>query len=180
MGDPMSEDTQVGPITTYPQYEKVLSYLQIAQDEGVDCVLGGDKATRPECGEGWFVEPTIYTNVDNSMRIAQEEVFGPVLSVIPFKDEEEAIAIGNDVVFGLAAGIWTQSIRRAIELPKKLQAGTVWVNMYRAVSYMAPFGGYKQSGLGRENGQEAIREYMQTKTVWLSTSEEVPNPFIMR
>ena len=180
MGDPMSKDTQVGPVTTYPQYEKVLSYLQIAHDEGVDCVLGGDKATRPECGQGWFVEPTIYTNVDNSMRIAQEEVFGPVLSVIPFKDEDEAIAIGNDVVFGLAAGIWTQSIRRATELPKRLQAGTVWVNMYRAVSYMAPFGGYKQSGLGRENGQEAIREYMQTKTVWLSTSEEVPNPFVMR
>ena len=114
------------------------------------------------------------------MRIAQEEIFGPVLSVIPFKDEDDAIRIGNDVVVGLAAGIWTQSIRRAIELSKRLQAGTVWVNMYRALSYSTPFGGYKQSGLGRENGQEAIREYLQTKTVWLSTSEEVPNPFVMR
>lgn len=180
MGNPMSEDTQIGPVTTRPQYEKVLSYLQIAREEGVKCVLGGDKATRPECGDGWFVEPTIYINVENRMRIAQEEIFGPVLSVIPFKDEEEAVEIGNDVVFGLAAGIWTQNIRRAIEVSKRLQAGTVWVNMYRAVSYLAPFGGYKQSGLGRESGQEAIREYMQTKTVWISTSEEVPNPFVMR
>ena len=180
MGDPMSEDTHVGPVTTYPQFEKVLGYLDVAREEGVTCVLGGGRATRPECGDGWFVEPTIYTNVQNSMRIAQEEIFGPVLSVIPFKDEDDAIRIGNDVVFGLAAGIWTQSIRRAIELSKRLQAGTVWVNMYRALSYSTPFGGYKQSGLGRENGQEAIREYMQTKTVWLSTSEEVPNPFVMR
>ena len=180
MGDPMSEDTHVGPVTTYPQFEKVLGYLDVAREEGVNCVLGGNRATRPECGDGWFVEPTIYTNVENSMRIAQEEIFGPVLSVIPFKDEDDAIRIGNDVVFGLAAGIWTQSIRRAIELSKRLQAGTVWVNMYRALSYSTPFGGYKQSGLGRENGQEAIREYLQTKTVWLSTSEEVPNPFVMR
>ena len=180
MGDPMSEETQVGPVTTWPQYEKVLGYLDVARGEGVNCVLGGAKAERAECGEGWFVEPTIYTGVNNQMRIAQEEVFGPVLSVIPFKDEEEAISIGNDVVFGLAAGIWTENIRRALHVSKSLQAGTVWVNMYRALSYMAPFGGYKQSGLGRENGQDAIREYLQTKSVWISTSEEVPNPFVMR
>ena len=99
---------------------------------------------------------------------------------IPFKDEEEAVFVGNDVVYGLAAGVWTQSIRRAVNISNRLQAGTVWVNMYRAISYMAPFGGYKQSGLGRENGQDAIREYLQTKSVWISTSEEVPNPFIMR
>ena len=180
MGDPMSEETQVGPVTTWPQYEKVLGYLDVARGEGVNCVLGGTKAERAECGEGWFVEPTIYTGVNNQMRIAQEEVFGPVLSVIPFKDEEEAISIGNDVVFGLAAGIWTENIRRALHVSKALQAGTVWVNMYRALSYMAPFGGYKQSGLGRENGQDAIRDYLQTKSVWISTSEEVPNPFVMR
>ena len=180
MGDPMSEDTQVGPVTTRPQYEKVLGYLEVAREDGVNCVLGGSKAERPECGDGWFVEPTIYTGVNNRMRIAQEEVFGPVLSVIPFKDEEEAVFVGNDVVYGLAAGVWTQSIRRAVNISNRLQAGTVWVNMYRAISYMAPFGGYKQSGLGRENGQDAIREYLQTKSVWISTSEEVPNPFIMR
>jgi acyl-CoA reductase-like NAD-dependent aldehyde dehydrogenase len=180
MGDPMSPDTQVGPVTTKPQFEKVLSYLDVAKADGAECLMGGARAERPECGEGWFVEPTIYTGVNNRMRIAQEEVFGPVLSVIPFDDDEEAVAIANDVVYGLAAGVWTSSIRRAIELPKRIRAGSVWVNTYRAVSYVAPFGGYKRSGLGRENGQQAIRDYMQTKTVWISTATETPNPFIMR
>ena len=137
-------------------------------------------ASRPECGDGWFVEPTIFTGVNNRMRIAQEEVFGPVLAVIPFKDEEEAIAIGNDVVYGLAAGVWTQSIRRALMMAERLQAGTVWINTYRAISYMSPFGGYKRSGFGRESGQEMIKEYLQTKSVWISTATDVPNPFIQR
>ncbi|MFQ5546221.1 MAG: aldehyde dehydrogenase, partial [Acidiferrobacterales bacterium] len=180
MGDPMKLDTQVGPVTNRPQYQKVLDYIGIAKDEGAKTQLGGDKANRPECGDGWFVEPTIFTGVKNSMRIAQEEVFGPVLSVIPFKDEDEAVAIGNDVVYGLAAGVWTQDIRRAITMAERLQAGTVWVNTYRAVSYMSPFGGYKASGLGRENGQEMIRDYMQTKCVWISTATDVPNPFVLR
>ncbi|MFQ6023625.1 MAG: aldehyde dehydrogenase [Acidiferrobacterales bacterium] len=180
MGDPMSLDTQVGPVTNRPQYQKVLDYIDIAKGEGAETRLGGEKASRPECGDGWFVEPTIFTQVKNSMRIAQEEVFGPVLSVIPFKDEDEAVAIGNDVVFGLAAGVWTQSIRRAITIAERLRAGTVWVNTYRAVSYMSPFGGYKRSGLGRENGQDMIKEYMQTKSIWISTSTEVPNPFVIR
>ena len=180
MGNPMSLDTQVGPVTNPPQFEKILKYIDIARDEGAKPVLGGARATRPECGSGWFVEPTIFTGVKNSMRIAQEEVFGPVLSVIPFKDEEESIAIGNDVVFGLAAGVWTQNMRRAFQMSERLQAGTVWVNTYRAVSYLSPFGGYKRSGLGRESGQEMIREYLQTKSVWISTATEVPNPFIMR
>src|SRR5258706_2934924 len=180
MGDPMNPGTQVGPVTNLPQYNKVLGYIDIAKSEGVRTVLGGGKATLPECGSGWFVEPTIFTGVKNSMRIAQEEVFGPVLSVIPFKDEDEAIAIGNDVVYGLAAGVWTQSMRRAFLMAEKLQAGTVWINTYRAVSYLSPFGGYKRSGLGRESGQEMIKEYLQTKSVWISTAKEVPNPFIMR
>jgi aldehyde dehydrogenase (NAD+) len=180
MGDPLSLDTQVGPVTNKPQYQKVLDYIAIAKKEGAQTLLGGEKATRPECGDGWFVEPTIFGGVKNSMRIAQEEVFGPVLSVIPFKDEEEAVTIGNDIVFGLAAGVWTQDIRRAITMADRLQAGTVWVNTYRAVSYMSPFGGYKRSGLGRENGQDAIWEYLQTKSVWISTSTEVPNPFVIR
>ena len=106
------------------------------------------------------------------MRIAQEEVFGPVLAVIPFKDEDEAIAIGNDVVYGLAAGVWTQNMRRALMMAEKLQAGTVWINTYRAVSYLSPFGGYKRSGLGRESGQEMIKEYLQVKSVWISTATE--------
>jgi acyl-CoA reductase-like NAD-dependent aldehyde dehydrogenase len=179
MGNPMDYETQVGPVTNLMQYEKVLGYIDIAKSEGVETVLGGSKATRPECGDGWFVEPTVFTGVKNSMRIAQEEVFGPVLAVIPFKDDEEALAIGNDVIFGLAAGVWTEDMRLAITMSERLQAGTVWVNTYRAFSYTTPFGGYKRSGLGRDNGQEEIHEYMQTKSVWISTSSEVPNPFVM-
>ncbi len=180
MGDPMSPDTQVGPVTNQPQFEKILKYMEIAKSEGAKPVLGGEKASLPECGAGWFVEPTIFTGVKNSMRIAQEEVFGPVLAVIPFEDEEDAIVIGNDVVYGLAAGVWTQNMRRAFTMAERLQAGTVWVNTYRAVSYLSPFGGYKRSGIGRESGQEMIREYLQTKSVWISTAAEVPNPFVMR
>jgi aldehyde dehydrogenase (NAD+) len=180
MGDPMSLDTQVGPVTNPAQFKKVLNYIDIAKGEGAEAVLGGARATRPECGTGWFVEPTIFTGVTNRMRIAQEEVFGPVLAVIPFADEEEAVAIGNDVVYGLAAGVWTQSMRRAFLMSERLQAGTVWVNTYRAVSYLSPFGGYKRSGLGRENGQEMIKEYLQTKSVWISFATEVPNPFVLR
>ena len=180
MGDPMSTDTQVGPVTNPPQLEKILRYLEIGKSEGARPVLGGARATRPECGTGWFVEPTIFTGVNNRMRIAQEEIFGPVLSVIPFEDEDEAVAIGNDVVYGLAAGVWTQNMRRALAMSERLQAGTVWVNTYRAVSYLSPFGGYKRSGIGRESGQDMIREYLQTKSVWISTAAEVPNPFILR
>jgi aldehyde dehydrogenase (NAD+) len=180
MGNPMNADTQVGPVTNPPQFRKILDYLDIAKGEGAQPVLGGSKANRPECGDGWFVEPTIFTGVNNRMRIAQEEVFGPVLSVIPFEDEDQAIEIGNDVVFGLAAGVWTQNMRRAFKMAERLQAGTVWVNTYRAVSYMSPFGGYKKSGLGRESGQDMIREYLQTKSVWISLATEVPNPFVLR
>ncbi|KPK19527.1 MAG: carnitine dehydratase [Betaproteobacteria bacterium SG8_41] len=180
MGDPMSLDTQVGPVTNPPQFKKILDYIDVAKGEGAKPVLGGARASRPECGSGWFVEPTVFTGVKNSMRIAQEEVFGPVLAVIPFEDEEEAVAIGNDVVYGLAAGVWTQNMRRALTLSERLQAGTVWVNTYRAVSYLSPFGGYKRSGLGRESGQEMIKDYMQVKSVWISTATEVPNPFILR
>jgi aldehyde dehydrogenase (NAD+) len=180
MGDPLDFDTQVGPVTTPPQYKKVLDYIDIAKNEGATCVLGGGPAQRPECHGGWFVEPTIFTDVHNKMRIAQEEVFGPVLAAIPFKDEDEAISIANDIPYGLAAGVWTQNIRRALTASERLKAGTVWVNTYRAVSYMSPFGGFKRSGLGRENGLEAINEYLQTKSVWISTATEVPNPFVMR
>jgi aldehyde dehydrogenase (NAD+) len=180
MGDPMSLDTQVGPVTTRPQYEKVLGYIDIAKKEGAKLLMGGGAATRPECGKGWFVEPTVFAGVNNKMRIAQEEVFGPVLSVIKFKDEEEALAIANDVRFGLGSGVWTSDIGRAIRMSERIQAGTVWVNTYRAVSYLSPFGGYKDSGLGRENGMDAMREYLQVKSVWINTGAVTGNPFVMR
>jgi aldehyde dehydrogenase (NAD+) len=180
MGDPMRPDTQVGPVTTPPQYQKVLEYIDIARSEGATAVLGGKKGSAPECGNGWFVEPTIFTNVRNDMRVAQEEVFGPVLSVIRFQDEAEALRIANDVRFGLAAAVWTSDIGRAIRMSERLKAGTVWVNTYRAVSFMAPFGGYKDSGLGRENGIDAVREYLQTKAVWINSGAVTGNPFVMR
>jgi len=176
LGDPLQLDTQVGPVTTPPQYEKILSYIDIAKKEGARCVLGGGPS---ELG-GYFVQPTIFADVNNGMRIAREEVFGPVLSVIRFKDEEEAVEIANDTLYGLASGVWTQSLRRAFEVSSRIEAGTVWVNTYRAASFATPFGGYKRSGLGRENGMEAIRGYLQTKSVWINFGAEVPNPFIMR
>ena len=179
MGNPLDSETTVGPVTTRPQYEKVLSYIDVAKSEGAQCVLGGGPATRPECGDGWFVEPTIFTGVHNKMRIAQEEGFGPVLSIIKFKTDEEAIQIANDVLYGLAAGVWTQDMGRALTMAKKIRAGTVWINAYRVVSYMTPFGGYKRSGIGRENGQEMIREYLQVKSIWINTNKEIPNPFVM-
>jgi acyl-CoA reductase-like NAD-dependent aldehyde dehydrogenase len=180
MGDPLSMETQVGPVTTRPQYEKVLSYIDVGRNEGAQLRLGGGPATRPECGKGWFVEPTIFTGVNNQMRIAQEEIFGPVLSILRFKDEDEAVQIANDVRFGLGAGVWTRDIGRAIRMSEKIQAGTVWVNTYRAVSYMSPFGGYKDSGVARENGAQAIYEYLQTKSVWINTGAPTGNPFVMR
>jgi aldehyde dehydrogenase (NAD+) len=180
MGDPMSSDTQIGPVTTRPQYEKILSYIDIAKNEGAKLLMGGEVATRPECGNGWFIEPTIFGDVNNKMRIAQEEVFGPVLSIIRFKDEAEAIQIANDSRFGLGAGVWTSDIGRAFRMSEKIKSGTVWVNTYRAVSFMAPFGGFKESGLGRENGIEAIQSYLETKCVWINTGAASANPFTMR
>ena len=180
MGNPLDLSTQVGPITTHPQYERVLDYMNVATQEGAVCVLGGGAAKRPECGTGWFVEPTIYTGVRPQMRIANEEVFGPLLALIPFDDEEEAIQIANATIYGLAAGVWTSSMRRAFTMSERLEAGTVWVNCYRVTSYMTPFGGYKRSGFGREGGMAAIREYLQTKAVWIDISGTTQNPFGLR
>jgi aldehyde dehydrogenase (NAD+) len=178
LGDPAQPDTQMGPIATRPQFEKIVSYIELGKREGATCVLGG--GVRADLGAGWFVEPTIFTGVRNDMRIAQEEIFGPVLAVIPFADEQDAIRIGNDIRFGLAAAVWTRDLRRAMLVTDKLKAGTIWVNNYRATSFTSPFGGYKDSGIGRESGIDAIREYVETKCVWISTDLDVPNPFIRR
>ena len=178
LGDPADSQTQIGPIATRPQFEKVLSYIEIAKAEGAVCALGG--RSRPELGAGLFVEPTIFTGVRNDMRIAQEEVFGPVLAVIPFDDEQDAIRIGNDVAYGLAAAVWTRDLRRAMLMTEKLKAGTVWVNNYRATSFTSPFGGFKESGIGRESGPDTIKEYLDTKCVWISSDLDVPNPFVRR
>jgi aldehyde dehydrogenase (NAD+) len=181
MGDPLQETTQVGPITTRPQYVKVLGYIDIAKEQGARCVLGGGAAKDPQLGDGWFVEPTVFTGVTPDMRIAQEEVFGPVLSIIPFDSDEEAIAIANSSIYGLASGVWTADIGRALKMAHALEAGTVWINTYRVSSPLSPFGGYKRSGFGRESGLLAIREYVQEKSVWIETSgSDTPNPFIVR
>lgn len=179
IGDPRKASTQIGPIANRMQYDKVLGYIDIARQEGADLVLGGGRPEERECAEGFFVEPTIFTGVNNQMRIAREEVFGPVLSTIVFDEMEEAVAIANDSEFGLAAGVWTADMKRALRMSDLLEAGSVWVNTYRDISYTTPFGGYKKSGIGRENGVEGIREYLQTKAVWLSTAEEISNPFVI-
>ena len=180
IGDPSDLSTEVGPVATRPQFEKIMKYIDIAKSEGARCVAGGRALTGPGYGCGQFVEPTIFVDVRNDMRIAQEEVFGPVLSVIKFKDEADAIRIGNDIRFGLAAGVWTQSLHRAMHLSEKLRAGTVWINNYRSTSFTTPFGGYKASGLGREGGVDAVKEYMETKSVWISTDLDMPNPVVRK
>jgi acyl-CoA reductase-like NAD-dependent aldehyde dehydrogenase len=180
LGDPMRDDTQVGPITTPPQHAKVLGYLASGKQQGATVRLGGGPATVDGCGSGLFVEPTIFTNVTNDMSIAREEIFGPVLSVIAFDDEEEALAIANDNPYGLAAGVWTEDVRRMHRMADDLDVGMVWINTYRAVSFMAPFGGRKASGYGRENGLRAVDEFLETKTVWTNLGLSAPDPFSIR
>jgi len=142
-------------------------------------VLGGAPADKAVFG-GWFDDPTIFKGVDNRMRIAQGEIFGPVPSVIPFADGDEAIAIANDPVYGPAAGVWTQRMRRPLLMSERLRTGTVWVNTDRSVSFMSPFGGYKRSGLARESGKDAIYEHLHQKSIWISTAIAVSNPLVLR
>ena len=180
-GNPMLAETNIGPVTTPAQYRKILDYMDIAKAEGARCILGGGPATAADLPGGQFVEPTIYVDVTPQMRIAREEVFGPVLSVMGFDDEAQAVAMANDTVYGLAAGVWTSDMGRAMRMSQSLKAGTVWVNTYRAVSYMMPFGGMKHSGIGRESGVAAIEQFLETKSTWISYAMGGPaNPFVLR
>jgi len=175
----MDPETQMGPMANIAHYRKVLGCISDAETEGAKLAFGGEAYNAPD--GGLFVKPTIFRDVENGSQLAQREIFGPVLAVIPFDDEEEALKLANASKYGLGAGIWTTDIKRVFRFTKSLQSGTVWVNTYRALSYMAPFGGVKHSGLGRESGQEMMKAYLQSKTVWINNSDKTPeNPFVMR
>lgn len=165
LGDPMDKNTDMGPVVSQKQFERVMSYIEKGKAEGAKLLLGGKKPTSSELEKGFFVEPTIFSDVDNRMTIAQEEIFGPVLSVIPYKSEAEAIKIANDSKYGLAGAVWSRNTEKATSIAKQLRTGTVWINEYHLVSEKAPFGGYKQSGIGRELGPESLHEYTEVKHI---------------
>jgi len=159
--------TKIGPLVSKEQLERVTGYLEIGKKEGARTLTGGERNTAQGLEGGYFVKPTVFTGVHNDMRIAQEEIFGPVVSVIPFKDENDAVLQGNNTFYGLAAGIWTKDVSKAHRVARALRAGTVWVNCYNVFGASAPFGGYKQSGYGRELGSYSLDLYTQIKTVWM-------------
>ncbi len=174
VGDPMDPSTRMGPVVSEAQRDTVEHYVNAGNNENAKLITGGHRVTGPDFDKGFFYEPTIFDQVDNRMKIAQEEIFGPVLSVIPFKTPEEALAIANDTMYGLAAAVWTQDIDRAIKFAKNIKAGTVWINSYHAAGQLGvpvmPFGGYKQSGIGRELGLEGLEGFLETKSVSIKLS----------
>lgn len=180
IGDPLADDTELGPLAFEDQLNKVKSYVDIGVNEGATLHYGG---TRPEGLDlpGYFLSPTVLTDATNDMRVCQEEIFGPVAAVIPFDTEDEALRLANDTDYGLAAGVWTSNLQRAMRMSQRLDAGTVWVNTYRAMSPMSPRQGFKQSGVGIEHGIESMSEYTRLKSVWINTDEApVADPFVMR
>jgi acyl-CoA reductase-like NAD-dependent aldehyde dehydrogenase len=172
VGDPMKEDTQLGPIISREQMEKILSYVEIGKKEGATLLCGGTRPSDPALSKGFFVNPTIFGSVRNKMRIAQEEIFGPVVSVIRWNDYDAMIAEANDTPYGLASGLWTENLPLAVKTARALQAGTVWINNYNSLCAGAPFGGYKKSGFGRECAFETLQYYTQTKSIFVSTAEK--------
>lgn len=176
LGDPSDEATEMGPAASDDQRDRILSMIDRARSEGATIAAGG--VIDPDLG-GRFVRPTVITDVDNTSSIVREEVFGPVLSVLTFSDEDEVVALANDSDYALAAGVWTNDIRLGHRMAKNLDVGTVWINTYRNVSYMAPFGGFKQSGYGKDNGLEALDGFLQTKTVWVELAGATRDPFVI-
>ena len=174
MGDPMDPATEMGPMATEPQFDKVMGMLHRAREQGAHFVTGGNKS--PD-HKGYFIQPTIVSGLSAEMEIGREEVFGPVLSVFSFNSEEQAIAMANDTRYGLAAGVWTLSGQRGHRVAHKLRAGTVWINAYRVVAPNTPFGGFKASGIGRENGMDAIKQYTENKSVWVELNGATRDPF---
>ena len=179
IGDPTLDATELGPLAFADQLAKVDSYVRLGVDEGARLHTGGG---RPEVDlPGYFYSPTILTDVDNSMRVVQEEIFGPVAAIMPFDSEDEVVGLANDTAYGLAAGVWTNDLSRAHRMARRLDAGTVWINTYRAMSPMSPREGFKQSGVGVEHGLESAHEYTRLKSVWVNTDEgAVADPFVMR
>ena len=165
LGDPKDKATDMGPLVSKKQQETVMRYIEAGKQEGAQCVLGGEQPKEPELSKGCFVAPTIFDGVQNSFKIAQEEIFGPVLSVLTFNTPDEAVALANDSIYGLAGAVWSQNDEQAMAVARQLRAGTVWVNDYHLVSEKAPFGGYKQSGLGRELGDEGLLAYTELKHI---------------
>jgi gamma-glutamyl-gamma-aminobutyraldehyde dehydrogenase len=163
-GDPLDPQTNLGPLVTDEAQQRVLSFIESGKEQGAELRFGGDE---PDGLKGAFINPALFTNVNNSMRIAREEIFGPVASVIPFDNVEEAISIANDTIYGLAAGVWTQDLSRAHRLVKDIDAGIIWVNSFDEGDMTQPFGGYKQSGNARDNCVESLLSYTQSKSAWI-------------
>jgi aldehyde dehydrogenase (NAD+) len=169
VGNGLDPNTQIGPLVSEQQLERVTSYLDIGQNEGATALAGGGRVTEGALSKGFFVSPTVFAGVQDNMRIAQEEIFGPVISAIAFTDMDELIKRANATTFGLGSGLWTRDVSKAHAVAKRLRAGSVWVNCYQAMDPAMPFGGYKMSGYGRESGKQHVEEYLNVKAVWIKT-----------